>query len=339
MTSLRTLLLRIVALSAAAPTLHCGASVTPGSDAAPAVDVTTTDAATDAAWCDASLVDGASFCGGQTYRFSCGLPPGLRPGTNVGNDCPDFCRTGPSPGYACEVRAAVGDRQAEVVCNSPCPVDGRRPAGFSLPDVDDADPTRAFLARSAALECAAVTAFEHLAAELAAHGAPAGLRARALASADDERRHTRVMAALARRRGLDVAPTAPPLPAVRALDEIARENAVEGCVRETYGALVAWWQSERAGDPDVAAAFRAIAEDETRHAELAADVAAWIEPRLDDDQRAAVRALRARAVDELRAEMAEAVPRSLVAATGVPSAAEAMRLIAGLDEGWWSTAA
>ncbi|MDO9019713.1 MAG: ferritin-like domain-containing protein [Myxococcales bacterium] len=330
MTPLRTLLLRVLALSAAAPILHCGANVTPGLDAAVA----------DAGLCDASLIDGGSFCGGRTYSFPCGLPPGIRVGVLVANECPAFCLTGPSPAYVCEARAATPERPAEVECNSPCPIDGRRPAGFSLPPADaDVDPTRAFLARSAALECAAVTAFEHLAAELSAHGAPAGLRARALASADDERRHTRVMAALARRRGLDVTPVAPALPAVRPLIDVAIENAVEGCVRETYGALVAWWQAERAGDPDVAAACRAIAEDETRHAELAADVAAWIEPRLDGAQRAAVRAARARAIDELRAEMAEAVPRSLIAAAGVPSALEAARLIAGLDDGLWSAAA
>lgn len=37
--------------------------------------------------------------------------------------------------------------------------------------------------------------------------------------------------------------------------------------------------------------------------------------------------------------MAEAAPRSLVAAAGVPSAIEAARLIAGLDDGLWSGAA
>ena len=53
------------------------------------------------------------------------------------------------------------------------------------------------------------------------------------------------------------------------------ENAREGCVRETFGALIAMHQAERAGDPIIRRAMRRIAEEETRHAELAWEVASW----------------------------------------------------------------
>jgi hypothetical protein len=59
-----------------------------------------------------------------------------------------------------------------------------------------------------------------------------------------------------------------PAPPARSLEELAVENAVEGCVRETYGALTAIWQARTAKDPSVAAAVRRIARDETRHAAL-----------------------------------------------------------------------
>ena len=52
----------------------------------------------------------------------------------------------------------------------------------------------------------------------------------------------------------------------RALGVVAIENAVEGCVRETFGALIASWQAEHARDPGIKRLMRSIARDETRHA-------------------------------------------------------------------------
>ena len=50
-------------------------------------------------------------------------------------------------------------------------------------------------------------------------------------------------------------------------ETVAVENAIEGCVRETYGALVSFWQARAAGDPKVREVYARIAEDElsTRH--------------------------------------------------------------------------
>ena len=53
---------------------------------------------------------------------------------------------------------------------------------------------------------------------------------------------------------------------MRELEAIAIENAVEGCVRESFGALLATWQAKTAGDARVRAAMKRIARDETRHA-------------------------------------------------------------------------
>ena len=121
----------------------------------------------------------------------------------------------------------------------------------------------------------------------------------------------------------------------RPLDEIALENAVEGCVRETFGALLGAYQAASAADPEVAAAMAGIAEDEARHAALAWRLAAWLEPRLDAGGLAAVRAARAEAVATLRRELADPIPPELERLAGVPGPARALTLLAGLARELW----
>jgi len=108
-----------------------------------------------------------------------------------------------------------------------------------------------------------------------------------------------MMRALARLHGVD--PKLPRIGAlpVRGLEAIAVENAVEGCVRETFGAVLALWQSRAARDPMIRDAFGVIARDEARHAALAWAVDAWIATKIDADARARVAAARAVAAHEL----------------------------------------
>jgi len=80
---------------------------------------------------------------------------------------------------------------------------------------------------------------------------------------------------------------------------MATENAVEGCVHETFGAAVALAQSIQARDRRVRAAMSRIAADEARHAELAWQVARWAESRLAPAARARVERQRRRAAREL----------------------------------------
>jgi hypothetical protein len=190
---------------------------------------------------------------------------------------------------------------------TPCSASsGRRPAGLRPAAVRSASKeTRKWLAL-AHLEAASVVAFERLAEELSAHGAPERLQARALRAADDEVRHARAMESLARRAGAPEARTPGvrlQAPGRRALERIARENAVEGCVRETFGAALAGVAAERAADARVRVTMRRIARDETRHAELAWDVARWAEKKLDPAARRRVERARARAVQRLGREV------------------------------------
>jgi hypothetical protein len=184
--------------------------------------------------------------------------------------------------------------------NCQLPVMGRRPEALR-----DATPhghtAGRYFAQAAWFEAASVFAFRRLEAELAAHGAPASLRRRARSARSDEVRHARVMRKLARRECALVPPARVGAHGARSLESIAIENAVEGCVHETWAALVATWQAAHAADPELREVMTRVARDETRHAVLAWDVDAWIRPHLTPDARARVDAARAAALDALHA--------------------------------------
>jgi len=182
-------------------------------------------------------------------------------------------------------------------------------------------------AEMARLESASVEAFRRLRRELVAHRAPRRLIRAAERAAHDEIRHARATRALARRYGS--AATAPQVEScpVRDLETIAIENAVEGCVREAFGALVASWQARAAGDPVIQAAMARIARDETRHAALALQVDGWLKGRLDRAARARVEHARRRALDDLASRSGES-PSALQTPLGLPTRYHA-RILAG----------
>jgi len=222
--------------------------------------------------------------------------------------CIDYCSGG---AFSCQLADAGVVECFPQVCT------GRRPAGLL-----ESDPARgpllgAHFAEMARLEAASVDAFRHLRRELIAHGAPRRLVRAAERAARDEIRHTRMTSALARRHGCAaLAPVVEQRP-VRDIEAIAVENAVEGCVREAFGALVATWQARAASVPVIRAAMARIARDETRHASLAFEVDAWLRRRLDAPARARVEEARRQALDELATQSTDA-PVELQAPLGLP---------------------
>jgi hypothetical protein len=197
-------------------------------------------------------------------------------------------------------------------------VEGRRPAELQLGQGRADCAVGAFFAEAAQLEAASVTAFAILAEELAFHGAPAELVAAAHRAKSDEIRHTRMATALA--RSFAASPGEPQISrgAVRPLLAIALENAVEGCVREAYGAFMASYQGSRASDERIRKTMARIARDELRHAELAFAVAEWILPRLSGSEQAAVKLAQHQALSELRSELAQPVSLALLSTAGLP---------------------
>jgi hypothetical protein len=248
----------------------------------------------------------------------------------------DFAEGGPLTATQCQQVCTDGDgvvtcvrESAEsVLClNAPYPCEGRRPAGLKAAEPRPQDVFARHLADAAWLEAASITAFRQLRCELRRHGAPRRLLRAASRSARDERRHARASKALARRFGVSVASVSHQRLGSRALLDIALENSVEGCVRETWGALIALRQAERATEPSVRSTMMRIAPDEARHAELAWSVHRWLTPRLSPQERERVRGARDAALAELRRDAAHALPREECLRLGLPGAEESAALL------------
>jgi hypothetical protein len=302
------------------------------------VDGGTIDASTTDAGCAPVLVRSGNNCS-DVWQQPCGVPVGVNPADGMSlEECNQIC--GARAGGGGTTYWGCG---AYVLADLPGPsfecytcVEGRRPHGY----LDAAmEPTVAgWLARAADLERVSIDAFQILRRELAHHGAPAHLLDRAACAEADEVRHARVLATLARREGARLANAPVEHGPVRALVDIALENAVEGCVRETYGALVAGFQAQHAGRVDVRRVMEHVVRDETTHAELAWDVHEWIMARLSSGERARVTSAMARAVGELGAGARLPTAIALVEALGLPPPLEARRLVAGLDARLWAPA-
>jgi hypothetical protein len=208
---------------------------------------------------------------------------------------------------------------------------GRSPGWSEL----DARSSRArsaaeYLARAAHLEAASVVAFERIAVELAALGAPTELVARARRAASEETAHAAILGRLARAHGAEPLGFATRPYALRDAFELAVDNAVEGGVNETYGALLLHVQALRAENAPTRAAFASIAADEASHAELSADLAVWLDARLTDAERAAVRsaAMQARLQIDTRPSIDDDDERRRL---GLPDGTTTRRLYGRLD--------
>ena len=193
-----------------------------------------------------------------------------------------YCQLAP---VSCDDAGNLRDAASVLECISCNGIAGRRPRGLSPARLTRRTPVGDYFASMAHLESASVRAFRDLARALDAFGAPAGLSLAARRSEEDERRHARATSRLARRFG-----GIPSRPRVRSvasptLVELLEDDAVEGCVKETFGALLATWQSERSADPRVRRTMRRIAADETRHAALAWDILRWGTKRLPPRER------------------------------------------------------
>ncbi len=309
-------------------------------------------------WCEAGppqRLDGGDSC--NMYLFvPCGLPTGVELISAAGDltGCDRVCVDAGSSLSGCELMGyadasapsdggtdaqpdASGDASnGGVVVDCTFCLPGRRP-----PRLRPFPPSRgsvlgAYLAQSAQLEAASVHAFRLLRRELASLGAPASLLRAAGRAARDEVRHTRIVTRLARREGTAAARARVGRTGERSIETIARENAVEGCVRETWSALLAVRQAEHAGDRAIADAMRRIAVDETRHAALAWAAARFLDGQLDGAARSRVAKARQDAVDELLAGAATDPHPMLQRRAGLPSAAEALRMLAETKRLVWS---
>jgi hypothetical protein len=252
-----------------------------------------------------------TLCGalndGSSYAYFCALPAdymsAYQASVDAGSGSGD---AGRDAGASCPAWTGTVTLQCSIECM------GRRTCGIADPPRGADASLGDVLAGRAYLEEVSVHAFARLERELAAHGAPPSLLRDARRARRDEVRHTAMMSRLARRFGGRPRSPQPLAPVeVRSLRDIALENAVEGCVRETYGAVVGLVEARRSSDRDVRGAMEQIGADECRHAELAWEVARWILPRLTAAEREEIRRSMRSAIDALSADGDAAVVSAL----------------------------
>lgn len=271
------------------------------------------------------------------YDLPCALPPDITPlgGCRIDvNDCVKLCH------YDATACTIVGDGCIDgtyvsvvgpitVYCDL-CGAAGRRPRGFRSRRVDGASRDLGrYFASMATLEAASVPAFREVVAELRAHAASRPLVSAAARAMRDEVRHARATSRLARRFGAH--PIAPVVrrPRRRDLEAFALDNEIEGCVRETFAALIVTAQAQRARDRDVAATLRGIAFDETRHAALARAISRWARAKLSRAANARLDRAREAALDALVRQLgAPSAPIASIA--GVPDLATQRALLAAM---------
>jgi hypothetical protein len=293
--------------------------------------------------CYFALNDCAALC--PDIHYSCRAADGYCSTTRDGgsggaSDAGDAGEAGDAAGVDASMPTGfvVPDESGAVLIDcATCPGSaGRVPAGLEATTVRARTALGAYFASAARLEAASVTAFCRLREELAVHGAPAELLEGARAAERDEVRHTRAMARLARRHGgRYVRPRIAEI-GTRSLETIAHENAVEGCARETFGALLATWQAAHIEDRELAATLAAIASDETRHAALSWAIARWSLTQLDAAACARMDAAWSKALAEVAAggDAAGEGGAGVAGVAGLPSRAERERMTSELRGLW-----
>ena len=205
----------------------------------------------------------------------------------------------------------TGKLQVKIDCtySKGCPSAGRRPNGLQKEsERTAANEVGQWFVNMAYLEEAAVVAFEYLTKELEAYNAPEELIQVAKEAIDEEREHTILTKALAAR--YDATPLAVEVEpfVLRPLAEIAYDNLAEGCIRETYGALSAVWQTEHAEDEAVRAVTHRIVHEESRHAALSWDIHRWLWPQLTPQEQQKCQEIADTAIQELEASIQEEPP-------------------------------
>ena len=222
----------------------------------------------------------------------------------------------------------------------PRPVPGRMPNGLHLKNGPAATQSSVnvlgqYLADMTAMETAAITAFYNLSLELEAYDAPSELITRARQAVLEETRHSEMAALLAASFDAEIPEVSIDDFCLRSLYEIALENAVEGCVNETFAAACGLWQSEYAQLDVFRKVIAHITEEEMGHAALSWEIHQWVMPQLSEIQQEQILVAQAEAVDSLVSDFNQESNPMLQQAFGLPTKDDVARLFAQLKNSVW----
>ncbi|NUP05413.1 MAG: ferritin-like domain-containing protein [Polyangiaceae bacterium] len=269
-----------------------------------------------------------------SYGLACTTPedtclPGI-------GQCPDNCRPIGGGAFECESQSCdIGGRPFLVDGGARVAPIAAIANGWSAPlypaldglSDDERHERAAHWAHIAQLEHASVAAFARFAMQLLSLGAPPELIAGATSAMNDELAHARLAFGLA--SAYADAPVGPAhLPVDGALDESSLQAIVttlfdEGCIGETFAAVMASADRARETDPVVENVLSRIAEDEAEHGLLAWRSLRWMLESLD--RRSVETAVMARIValeDERATERAGSPPlrRQVIETLVLPAA-------------------
>lgn len=216
-----------------------------------------------------------------------------------------------------------------------CPAPGRMPAGLHIHEYETSNALGHYFAQMTAMESAAVTAFRYLLRELEAYQAPLELVEATHAAIGEEINHAKLAGMLA--KAYDA-----PIPRIevedfqlRSLYEIALENAIEGCVNETFAAACGLWQQEHAEHATFRAVIAHVTEDECNHAALSWAIHDWAMPQLTPAEQTHIRQAQAEAVDKLALNFLREEHPVVCRAVGLPETTNAARLFQQLRTALW----
>ena len=264
----------------------------------------------------------ASNCKTLNRPFSLSVPGGQYPTPSTLLSC-DVEYTALNSPYTC-----------------PRPVPGRMPNGLHVKNGPVATQSSVnvlgqYLADMTAMETAAITAFSNLSLELEANDAPSELIARARQAVLEEARHSEMAALLAASFDAEMPEVCVDDFCLRSLYEIALENAVEGCVNETFAAACGLWQSEYAQLDVFRKVIGHITEEEMGHAALSWEIHQWIMPQLSEVQQEQIRVAQSEAVENLVSDFKQESNPALQQAFGLPTKDDAARLFTQLKNSVW----
>jgi hypothetical protein len=250
---------------------------------------------------------------GCIYTLPCGLPPtlmslgcGVYFSDSVDSSLPDahaYAGCDIAEGQGCTGGTLTpGDGGSlGIICTDCLGGGGRRPRGLKpAKRVSSRTRAGAYFAQMAHEESASVHAFRRMKQELLRFGAPEGLVRAARRAEREEMLHTALMKHHTQAYGGACAPARIKKTNRRSLEAMAIENVVEGCVNESFGALLMTWQAQHAATKELRDTFAKIAHDEIGHAALSHSVAAWAESQLDARAKIRVSRARERAVRKLQ---------------------------------------
>ena len=202
---------------------------------------------------------------------------------------------------SCDYAGPDSDGNHPVTCEyTVCAVEGRGHADIGkLTQATGRSELARYFVRAYHAEAPSVGAFLQLRSELAHHNAPITFQRRCIKAAVEEVHHARMMAKLAGDEECDLPDLDFGSWTQRSLFELTLDNAVEGCVFETFSALKAQYQSDHAIDPRVRTAMKVISRDETEHSQLAWDIHHPLMDRLTETQRRDIRSAQRHALRQI----------------------------------------